>query len=255
MRGCMQALGVDPIVIPNGLSAEAFAPPDAAAVEALRHSTVGRTLLAKMARWDPDKGWLASVEIAGRLKQRGARPLLIARGGKEPYGEAVLARARAQGLAVSQQQIRTPGAAGLLAAVAASRESDIMVLESLVNAEARAMLLRAADVVLANSRHEPFGLVGLETMAVGGIACTGATGEEYARAGENALVVASEHPGEFIAQFDALFARAGRVEAMRRAGLRAARRYAWERVIERQLLPCVGRLDGARIELDASRVA
>jgi glycosyltransferase involved in cell wall biosynthesis len=240
MRGCMQALGVDPIVIPNGLGAEAFVPPDAAAVEALRRLAAQRTLLAKVARWDPDKGWRASVEIAAMLKERGVRPLLIARGGSEAFGEVVIARARARGLAVSHQRAATPGVAGLLSAVAAGREGDVVVLESHVNAEARGVLLRGADVVLANSRHEPFGLVGLETMAVGGIACTGTSGEEYARAGENALVIARGDPGEFIAQFDAVFAHANRVEAMRRSGLRTARQYTWERVLERHLLPCVG---------------
>jgi glycosyltransferase involved in cell wall biosynthesis len=143
--------------------------------------------------------------------------------------------------------------AGLLSAVAAGRESDVVVLESHVDADARGVLLRGADVVLANSRHEPFGLVGLETMAVGGIACTGTSGEEYARAGENALVIAREDPGEFIAQFEAVFARANRVEAMRRSGLRTAREYTWQRVLDRHLLPCIGAFDG--LARDALRVA
>jgi glycosyltransferase involved in cell wall biosynthesis len=246
MRRCMEPLGVDAMVIPNGLSGEAFVPPDAGAVEALRATTTGRTVLAKMARWDPDKAWLASVEIAARLKQRGARPLLLARGGSEAHGEAVLAHARALGLAVSQQRASAPGAAGLLDAVTAGRESDIVVIESHVDAEGRGVLLRGSDVVLANSRHEPFGLVGLETMAIGGIACTGGTGEEYARAGENALVVASEDPGEFVAQFDALFAHERRVAAMRRAGFKTAREYTWQRVIDAHLLPGVDQLRDER---------
>jgi glycosyltransferase involved in cell wall biosynthesis len=244
MRGRMQALGVDPIVIPNGLGAEAFVSPDAAAVEALRRLAAQRTLLAKMARWDPDKGWLASVEIVARLKQRGSRPLLIARGGSETYGAFVIAHARARGLAVSQKWAATPGVAGLLSAIEAGRESDVVVLESHVNADARGVLLRGADVVLANSRHEPFGLVGLETMAVGGIACTGTSGEEYARAGENALVIGREDPGEFIAQFDTVFSRANRVEAMRRSGVRTARQYTWQRILERHLLPRLGAFGG-----------
>jgi glycosyltransferase involved in cell wall biosynthesis len=251
MRRCMLPLGVDPIVIPNGLSAEAFVPPDATAFGALRLSAAGRTLLAKMARWDPDKGWLASLEITAMLKQRGSRPLLLARGGSEGHGKTVLAHARSCGLAVSHHRASAPGVAGLLGAVAAGRESDIVVLESHVDAEARSVLLRGADVVLANSRHEPFGLVGLETMALGGIACTGATGEEYARAGENALVMTGENPDEFIAQFDRLIARAGRVEEMRRAAQCTARGHTWPRVIGTHLLPFVGRFGG--FALDAPR--
>jgi hypothetical protein len=44
--------------------------------------------------------------------------------------------------------------------------------------ETAALLYRAASAVLANSRHEPFGLVGLERDhgAVAGVACTGGLG-------------------------------------------------------------------------------
>ena len=49
-------------------------------------------------------------------------------------------------------------------------------------------LYAAADAVLANSGKEPFGLVGLEVMAAGGIAVCGATGEEYAEPFVNAIV-------------------------------------------------------------------
>jgi glycosyltransferase involved in cell wall biosynthesis len=143
--------------------------------------------------------------------------------------------------------------ARLLSAVAAGRESDVIVLVSDVNADAWGKLLRGADGVLGSSRHERFGRVGVETMAVGGVACTGTSGEEYARAGENGLVFAGEAPGEFIVQGDAVFARANRVEAMRRFGPRTARRYTWERVREGHLLPRAGAFDG--LASDAVRVA
>ena len=62
MKQRMRQLGVDPLVIPNGLPPEAFAPPDPLACAALRRRFRDRTLIAKMARWDPDKRWLAAVE-------------------------------------------------------------------------------------------------------------------------------------------------------------------------------------------------
>ena len=65
--------------------------------------------------------------------------------------------------------------------------------------------------------------------------------------------VTRDDPGQFIAQFDSVFARASRVEAMRRCGLRTAREYAWQRVLERHLLPCIGAFDG--FAHDALRVA
>jgi len=50
--------GVNPLVIPNGLTADAFVPPNREAVAALRSRVRNRTLLSKVARWDPDKRWL-----------------------------------------------------------------------------------------------------------------------------------------------------------------------------------------------------
>jgi glycosyltransferase involved in cell wall biosynthesis len=241
MRRCMRPLGVDALVIPNGLSGDAYLPADEVAVGELGRRSAGRTLLAKMARWDPDKSWLPAIEIAARLRARGAQPLLVARGGAEAHGSDVLDRARSLGLRVARRT-SAPGAAGLLAALDRSQQTDIVVLESHVDAEARRLLLCGADVVLANSRHEPFGLVGLETMAVGGIACTGTTGEDYARAGENALRVRSEDPTEFLDQFERLRSSPGLRQSMRRAARRTADQYAWLRVIERHLLPRVSEL-------------
>src|SRR5687767_1428100 len=51
----MRARGVEALVVPNGLSDDAFEKVDRRAVGELRRRFKGRTLLAKMARWDPDK--------------------------------------------------------------------------------------------------------------------------------------------------------------------------------------------------------
>jgi glycosyltransferase involved in cell wall biosynthesis len=157
------------------------------------------------------------------------------------HGDHVLSHARRLGLRISRRRSGEPGPKGLLAALRDSAATDLIVLESHVDPDARRVLLSACDVVLANSRHEPFGLVGLETMAVSGIACTGSTGEDYARAGENALRVRSEDPCEFLAQFQQLRAEPSRHRAMRRAARRTAEQYSWSRVIEQHLLPSIGR--------------
>jgi hypothetical protein len=65
MKHLMWGLGVDPLVIPNGLSAEALVTPEREMVAALRARTRGRTVLSKVARWDPDKRWLLTVETLG----------------------------------------------------------------------------------------------------------------------------------------------------------------------------------------------
>jgi glycosyltransferase involved in cell wall biosynthesis len=103
------------------------------------------------------------------------------------------------------------------------------------------------DAVLANSGHEPFGLVGLEAMAVGGLACTGCSGEDYAQAGQNALVLETDDPREFVGLFRRVRSDPEHQRALRRAARATARRYAWRDVVEGVLLP--------RVELSGSSAA
>jgi glycosyltransferase involved in cell wall biosynthesis len=99
------------------------------------------------------------------------------------------------------------------------------------------VLFKGSDAVLSNSEHEPFGLVGLETMAVGGLACTGCSGEDYAVPGYNALVLETTDPREFIGLFDTLRVDEARASALRRAGRLTAKRYAWPQILQHILLP------------------
>jgi glycosyltransferase involved in cell wall biosynthesis len=110
-------------------------------------------------------------------------------------------------------------------------------LRSHVDPAARRLLFRGADAVLANSSREPFGLVGLEAMAAGGLACTGCTGEDYALAGQNALVLETGEPEEFLRMFARLRKAPERARAMRHAGRVTARRFSWREIVERVLLP------------------
>ena len=110
-------------------------------------------------------------------------------------------------------------------------------LRSPLELESRRVLFHASDAVLANSRHEPFGLVGLETMAVGGIACTGCSGEDYAVSGHNALVMETTDPREFLGLFGELRANPALEQAIRRAGRTTAKHYSWVQIMQRHLLP------------------
>jgi hypothetical protein len=74
-------------------------------------------------------------------------------------------------------------------------------------------------------------------MAVGGLACTGASGEDYAVDGENALVLQTNDPQEFVSLFARTRQRTDQGEGLRQAGMHTARQYAWSRVIERSLMP------------------
>ncbi len=239
MKHRMREVGVEALVIPNGLGSESFGTPERPAVEELRRRFRDRTLLAKMARWDPDKRWLATMDLVAAMKDRQWRPLLVARGGSEPHGQEVLAAARSKGLRVVDRASSKPGAEGLFEALSAVGEADVVNLRSFVDPDSRRVLFRGTDAVLANSGHEPFGLVGLETMAAGGLACTGCSGEDYAVPGQNALVLETEDPREFMALYRGLRDRPEVSRQIRRTGQATARRYAWNEIVERVLLPRV----------------
>jgi glycosyltransferase involved in cell wall biosynthesis len=239
MRHCMRPFGVDPVVIPNGLGPESYLVPDQAAVKELRRRFQDRILLAKVARWDPDKRWMLAVDTVAELKNGGGRPLLIARGGMEAYGHEVRERARSHGLQMCERSSWSSdsGAAGLLHCLKDVADADVVLLGSHLDAEARSVLFHAVDAVLANSEHEPFGLVGLETMAAGGLACTGLSGEDYALDGQNAIVLQTNDPCEFGTLYRRMRAEPAQARRLRKAGIATAREYAWPRVIERALLP------------------
>jgi glycosyltransferase involved in cell wall biosynthesis len=175
------------------------------------------------------------------MKREGGRPLLIARGGTEPHGEEVLAAARSLGLRIVDRTWSQPGVRGILEALRDLGDADVVNLRAHVDPDSRRLLFRGTDAVLGNSSHEPFGLVGLETMAAGGIAFTGCSGEDYAVPGQNALVLETDEPQEFLRLFHRLRSNPDEAQSLRRAGRATARRYAWPEVVNRVLL--------ARIEL------
>ncbi|MDJ0786306.1 MAG: glycosyltransferase family 4 protein [Myxococcota bacterium] len=239
MKHRMREWGADASVIPNGLGAEAFDAPPRGAVAAARSRLRDRTVLAKMARWDPDKRWLETLGLVAEMKRQNWRPLLLARGGAEEYGSEVLDAARAHGLKVVDRTWSEPGAEGLLDAIQGVGQADVVNLRSHVDPVARRVLFRSSDAVMANSGHEPFGLVGLEAMAAGGVTCTGNSGEDYAQPGQNALVLETGAPAEFMSLYRRLRGNEAEVRRMRRAGQATAKRYAWRNVAESVLLPRV----------------
>jgi glycosyltransferase involved in cell wall biosynthesis len=244
MKHRMHSLGVDPLVLPNGLSADAFAPPEPRAIATFQARFHDRTLVSKVARWDPDKRWLLAIDTVSAMKCQGWQPLLIARGGAEAHGVEVLERAVAAGLRVAERTASKPGVPGLLHALEDLREVDVVNFRSPLDPESRRVLFRSASAVLANSGHEPFGLVGLETMAAGGVACTGCSGEDYTVPGQNALVLETNDPWEFVGLFGALRANPSQERALRRSGQLTARRYAWPQIIHWLLLPRLQLLAG-----------
>jgi glycosyltransferase involved in cell wall biosynthesis len=132
--------GGDPLAIPNGLAAERLLPPPRQAVAAFRVRVRGRTVVGKVARWDPDKRWLLAVATLAAMKRQGWRPL------------------------------PQPNIQGLLQTLEGLEGADLISVRSPLDSASCQVLFQGADAVLANSAHEPFGLVGLEAMAAGGVA-------------------------------------------------------------------------------------
>lgn len=232
MKHIMWGMGVNPLVIPNGIPVKTLKRVDGGLAVRLRNLLGRDLILFKMGRWDPDKRWLMAVEAVARLKDMGMKPVFVVRGGIEPHEEEVMGRARSSGLLVKEVRVQGDKPVDYLAALQGIGPADVVNLKSFVSPEFRQLMCFAADAVLANSGHEPFGLFGLEGMAAGGVAYTGCTGEDYAIPWVNAIVLETADPEEIVEYIAYLRAHPDREAAIRRAARQTARQFTWERVIE-----------------------
>ena len=137
------------------------------------------------------------------------------------------------GLRVAQAAPSQPGLGAQIEALEAAREADVVFMRSFVDEELGRTLYAAADGVLANSRFEPFGLVGLEAMAARGVAYTGGTGEDYALPGYNAVVLETSDPAEIVEQAEHLQRAPRQERALRRAGQQTAAAFTWDAAAQR----------------------
>ncbi len=222
--------GVEALVVPNGVPERIFDAVPEALVAGARCAFDRRPLVVKVARFDADKRWMPAIDAFAALREAYPQAMLVIRGGREAYGDEVVARARERGLQVEDATFaRDPYAA--IEAIAGVRAAVVNV-RSFLPEEALLALYRVADAVLANSGMEPFGLVGLEVMAAGGVAVTGSTGEDYADAFGNAIACDTGDPRELAAYLRDLLEEPGLAARLRAAGPPTARRYLWPRVLE-----------------------
>ena len=191
VKNQMWAHGVNPLVIPNGIPSELLEPVDADAVDAVREAVGSGPWFFKLGRMDPDKGWLAAVEAVHRLRESGVPARLVMKAGQledhahEVYGHMAWRGLQATGVHTDDRSI-----AGIAQALGdADPEAAVLNVEFFLPDDALPVLYAAADGALANSGYEPFGLVGLEAMAAGGIAYVGSTGEDYAIPMRNSVVL------------------------------------------------------------------
>jgi glycosyltransferase involved in cell wall biosynthesis len=156
--------------------------------------------------------------------------VLIARGGgTKGEGSELEAGARDRGLRVGAFDTESNFCGGLAEQIRDG--ADVISLRFGVTPCLARTLYAAADGVLANSVSEPFGLVGLEAMAAGGVVITGGTGEDYAIHGRNALVLQSLDPDEIVARWEDLEASPDLGSRLRRSAKRTARGYRWRDIV------------------------
>jgi glycosyltransferase involved in cell wall biosynthesis len=218
--------GVPSLVIPNGIDSRLLSGADPKLLAEMKQALAGRPTLVKVGRFDPDKNWMQAVDALAELHEAGINARMIVRGGREPYGDLVFARAHERGLNV--ERIGYEGSDGhkVIDGIALA-DGPIVHLRAFLDDATLYALYAAADAVLANSGKEPFGLVGLEVMAAGGIAVCGATGEEYAEPFVNAIVCDTSDGRELATYLKALFANPAIGDEMRSAGAETVGRYTW----------------------------
>ena len=245
MKYRMWAWGQNPIVIPNGIPRASVTEQDASTVAQVREASGADHFCFKIGRFDPDKRWLMAVTAMAYLKQSGSKVMLVIRGGREPHGAEVLHHARGQGLDVVDVKA-TDEPAGWIRMMRDHRNADVLNVTTYMNDDVLALQYAASDAVIANSGHEPFGLVGLEVMAAGGLAITGSTGEDYAEPFRNAMVLETDDPVEVVTLLRLIKERPELAASIRKRGRTTARDYVWEKVIDQLLL---------RIDLAAAQQA
>ncbi|HEX2648237.1 MAG TPA: glycosyltransferase [Candidatus Dormibacteraeota bacterium] len=231
MKFRMWEHGQNPMVVHNGIPREAIVDPDPQQDADVRHASASEHLWFKIGRFDPDKRWLMAVSAAGELKRRGRSVTLLLRGGREPHAIEVMNHAHYQGLVVKHSPAPAD-VAGLAALLQESNGADVINLTSFVSEAVLPVIYSASDAVLANSGHEPFGLVGLEVMAAGGLAVTGSTGEDYAEGYRNALVMETDDPREIVSELTLLKERPRLAAQIRKRGRTTAKEYVWEKIID-----------------------
>ena len=223
--------GVPALVVPNGIDETLLEGPPREMVTRFRRALRGKPALVKVGRFDPDKNWLQAIDAVADLRAMDYAPQLVARGGRERYAETVFSRARERGLRV--ERVEASGDDGVAVADAlADTDADIVHLQAFLPEPTLAALYAASDAVLANSGKEPFGLVGLEVMAAGGIPVCGATGEEYAEPFVNAIVCDTDDGRELAEYLRASLSDERQADRMRQAGYATASRYLWPAVLE-----------------------
>lgn len=228
----LRLAGVDAQILPNGIAERYLSPLPPHEPRMLRSAFGDRPTFVKVARFDADKRWLWAIDAIAALRDQGQRPRLLMRGSRSDYADVVQGRIRADRLSVDRIALPAEAPVQDVAQAIRRSEADIAFLDFFIAERVLRGLYAAADGVLANSEKEPFGLVGLEVMASGGIAFVGRTGEDYAIPYGNSVVVQTDDPRELGAHLATLRADTPLAIRIRAEGRGTAKRFSWPLVLE-----------------------
>ena len=232
MKHLMWPHGINPVVIYNGIPQSALDPVGSAGVKAMRDAAGTKCLAFKIGRFSPDKRWHQAIDAIAELQRSGMNARLLMRGGMEQFGHGVIAHAHHLGLQVHDWMEPIDSALDIARALRESDGAPVVNMRRFLPEAVIPEIAAASTAVLANSGHEPFGLVGLEAMAAGGVAVVGATGEEYARPYGNAIVVETAEGSELASALRGLVERPELSRRLRKAGRRDAADFVWSEIID-----------------------
>jgi len=204
-------LGLDPSrvhVVPHGVS-PSFDPPakpaDSAVLEAAGLMGLQYVLwVGSLRHHDPRKNLDILLEAMARLPAASRRLALA--GATGPEAERLRSKGRALGVPV----------------VLCGRRGDAEL----------AALYRGAEVAVVPSGHEGFGFPVLEAMACGAPVVASTAGNIPAVAGQAALLVTPGNAVELAAAIDAVRRDPAVAGRLRRAGVRRAAEFSWDRCAE-----------------------
>lgn len=227
--------GTEALVIPNGIPERMLKIAEPKLVKGLGEMFPDHSLLIKVGRYSPDKGWIMAVDALAELKKQGKNVHLLVRGGMEPHRGEVMHRAHELGLSWAEVKAPRPQPEACLGLIAPYKDADIVELNFYVPEEFLCAEYAAGLSVLANSYHEPFGIVGLEVMGSGGLPILGGTGEDYARHLENSLVMDARNYRELACLIEHLREDEQLVENLKAGAKVTAREFTWDKVIGKLL--------------------